>query len=213
MIAYSPRWSPDGKQIAFQGGVWGKPWVMYVISAEGGSPEQIATGLGDVGWTADGKSLIYSETPSLLQEGSADKVAIHLMDLATRQVSTLPDSKGFYFPRVSPNGRYIAAIRSGPESLLVLNRSARKWVELTTLHVNFPSWSHDSNYLYFDTWEGDALYRVRISDKKLERLASLKGMRRAFLVFSWCGLAPDDSFLVLRDTGTQEIYALDWEAP
>jgi hypothetical protein len=25
--------------------------------------------------------------------------------------------------------------------------------------------------------------------------------------------APDDSLLLLRDMGTQEIYALDWEAP
>jgi hypothetical protein len=29
----------------------------------------------------------------------------------------------------------------------------------------------------------------------------------------WFGLAPDDSPIVLRDTGTQEIYALDWQAP
>jgi len=26
-------------------------------------------------------------------------------------------------------------------------------------------------------------------------------------------MAPDDSPLLLRDTGTQEIYTLDWEAP
>jgi hypothetical protein len=26
-------------------------------------------------------------------------------------------------------------------------------------------------------------------------------------------LAPDDSPLLLRDTGTQEIYALDWQVP
>jgi hypothetical protein len=26
-------------------------------------------------------------------------------------------------------------------------------------------------------------------------------------------MAPDDSPLLLRDTGTQEIYALDWQAP
>ncbi len=29
----------------------------------------------------------------------------------------------------------------------------------------------------------------------------------------WFGLAPDDSLLVLRDVGSQEIYAIDWEAP
>jgi hypothetical protein len=30
---------------------------------------------------------------------------------------------------------------------------------------------------------------------------------------SWTGLDPDNSPLVLRDTSTQEIYALDWDAP
>ena len=29
----------------------------------------------------------------------------------------------------------------------------------------------------------------------------------------WVGLALDDAPLLVRDTGTQDIYALDWEAP
>jgi Tol biopolymer transport system component len=214
MTAYLPRWSPDAKQIAFQGGTSGKPWVMYLVSAEGGNPEQIAAGLGDVGWTADGKSLVYSELPLLVQAGGGGKVAIHLMDLKTRQVSILPDSEGLYSPRPSPDGRYIAAIRSGPEVLLAFDLAARKWVDLTTVRLNFPSWSHDSKYVYFDTWEGDDVYRVRVSDRKLERLGSLRGLRRTGGgIGNWSGLAPDDSFLVLRDTSVQEIYALEWEAP
>jgi hypothetical protein len=31
-------------------------------------------------------------------------------------------------------------------------------------------------------------------------------------VIGWVWLT-DDSLLLLRDTGTQEIYALDWQAP
>jgi len=31
--------------------------------------------------------------------------------------------------------------------------------------------------------------------------------------FGWTGVTPDGSPLVLRNIGTQEIYALDWEAP
>ncbi len=54
-----------------------------------------------------------------------------------------------------------------------------------------------------------ALLRVRTSDRKVNRIASLKGLR----LTAWTGLAPDDSPLVLRDIGSQEIYALDWEAP
>jgi Tol biopolymer transport system component/predicted Ser/Thr protein kinase len=213
LTAYLPRWSPDAKHIAFQGFTPAKPWTMYMVAAEGGSLEQMATGVGDVGWTADGKSLVYSELPQLVQAGAGGKLAIRLMDLRTRQVSTLPESEGLYSPRASPDGRYIAAIRSGPEVLLVFDLAAQKWIDLTTVGVGFPSWSHDSKYVYFDTWEGNALYRVRVSDRNLERLASLKGVRRTGVVFNWSGLAPDDSFLVLRDIGTQEIYALDWEAP
>jgi hypothetical protein len=41
----------------------------------------------------------------------------------------------------------------------------------------------------------------------------LKNFRQAGASGSWLGLAPDDSPLLLRDTGTEEIYALDWEAP
>jgi Tol biopolymer transport system component len=134
--------------------------------------------------------------------------------LRTHQVSTLPDSQGLHSPRWSPDGRYIAALRAGPEALTLFDFSTRKWVELTTtVTVNWPSWSRDSKHIYFDSVGADsAFYRVRVSDRKLERLVSLKGVRRTSL-FLWSGLAPDDSPLVLRDVGTQEIYALEWEAP
>jgi len=30
---------------------------------------------------------------------------------------------------------------------------------------------------------------------------------------AWVGLGPDDTPMVLRNAGSQDIYALDWEAP
>jgi hypothetical protein len=62
--------------------------------------------------------------------------------------------------------------------------------------------------------EDPAFFRVRIFDRKLERVASLEGLRRFWgQLGSWSGLAPDDSLLPVRDTSSQEIYALDWQAP
>jgi hypothetical protein len=60
-----------------------------------------------------------------------------------------------------------------------------------------------------------AFYRLRVSDHKLDRVVSLKelGRQASGVDASWTGLAPDDSPIALRDIGTQEIYALDWEAP
>ena len=55
--------------------------------------------------------------------------------------------------------------------------------------------------------------RVRIRDRKLERVADLKNFRQTGYYNIWLGLSPDDSPLLLHDIGTQEIYALDWEAP
>ena len=48
-------------------------------------------------------------------------------------------------------------------------------------------------------------------DRTVEVVANTKGFVRAN--FNWFGLAPDDSPLVLRDVGSNEIYALDLDAP
>ncbi len=53
-----------------------------------------------------------------------------------------------------------------------------------------------------------------LADHKLARVASLKDFRRVVNPFiSWSGLTPDGFSLLMRDVGTQEVYALDFEAP
>ena len=211
--AYEPRWSPNGKKIAFQGMTPGQPWKMYLISTDGGEPEEVAVGIGDVGWSPEGTSLIFhSGMADLL---STSPRAIHLLDLKTRQISTVPGSEGLYSPRWSPDGRYIAALRVASEILLMLDLRTKQWTELTKIAVDFPIWSRDSKYIYFDSAENAPnLYRVRIVDKRLEKVASLRGIRLAPVLGGLLnGLASDDSPLVLRDVGNQEIFALDLELP
>jgi len=211
--AYEPRWSPDGKRIALQGIVPGQPWKMYLISSDGGEAEEVMTGIGDLGWSPDGNSLIF-------HSGMADFVstsprAIQSLDLKTRQISTFPGSEGLYSPRWSPDGRYIAALRMGSETLQILDVRTKRWIELAKIGVGFPMWSRDSKYIYFDSLESiPNLYRVRIADHSLEKVASLGGIRLAPTAGgNLTGLAPDDSPLVVRNVGNQEIYALDLELP
>jgi hypothetical protein len=53
--------------------------------------------------------------------------------------------------------------------------------------------------------------RVRVTDRREEEVASLKGIRQAGrLAGLEFGLTPDGAPIVLRDVGTQEIYSLDW---
>jgi hypothetical protein len=77
-------------------------------------------------------------------------------------------------------------------------------------------WSADSKAIYFDTQSSadKAVYRFRVDDRKLEIVASLKSLRRVITGWgAWMGLTPDGSPLLMRDTGAQEVYALDFEAP
>ena len=98
---------------------------------------------------------------------------------------------------------------------MLFDFGTRKWAALAGINTAYPNWSRDGKYIYFRTFGSDpALYRVRISDHKLEKIVSLKGIRLTIGVAgTWCGLAPDDSPLVLRDVGSQEIYALDLQLP
>lgn len=83
------------------------------------------------------------------------------------------------------------------------------------MNVAYPSWSRDGRYIYFRSiYRNDpAIFRVRIEDGKTERWATLKGLQQAAGAFgAWMGLAPDDSVLMLRDTGIQNIYAFDLES-
>ena len=101
---------------------------------------------------------------------------------------------------------------------MLFDFSTRKWAELVSSPgpADYPNWSHDGSYIFFiNPYIAEpAVYRVRISDRKLELVTSLSRQRLGWSIAGkWTGLAGDDSPLVLRDTGSEEIYALDWEAP
>jgi serine/threonine protein kinase/Tol biopolymer transport system component len=215
MQAFLPRWSPDGTRIAFAGLAPGQRWKVYVVSIEGGAPRLMTNGEGDegdVGWSPDGKYLLFGAM-SFIQ----GRPAIHLLDLTTLKISTLPGSEGLFSPRCSPDGRYVAAMPATDQTKLMLyDFRTERWTKLMDATVGYPNWSRDGRYIYFDGSSASiqAFVRVRISDGKLEEVASLKDVRRAAGAFGdWAGLTPDGSPLVLRDTGTQEIYALDVELP
>ena len=36
-----PRWAPDGKQIAFDAAQYGKPWKIFLVSTQGGAPQEL----------------------------------------------------------------------------------------------------------------------------------------------------------------------------
>jgi Tol biopolymer transport system component len=213
LIAFTPRWSPDGKQIAFSGGDGEHAWRLYVVPAEGGTPRLLSVvefSAFRPSWTPDGNSIVFHDAPG----GFAGVVKI--VNLKTLQVTTIPDSKDLFAPVCSPDGRYLSASSVDGQRLMLFDFSSRKWSELVKMNVGFTDWSKDGKYVYFDTGLSDnpAVYRVRVADRKVERVADLKGLRRTvFAWIPWSGVTPDGSPLVVRDISSQEVYAQDFEAP
>ena len=214
-FANMPRWSPDGKQIVFAGGDPAHLSSLYVISSDGGTPRLLQVGgLSTVSpsWMPDANSIVFIDTSGT---GAAVGV-IKMVNANTLQVTTVPDSKNLFAAVASPDGRYITGASIDGQKLMLFDFSARKWSELLTMTVGSASWSQDSKYIYFDTGLSDnpAFYRVRVTDGKPERLADLKGFRRVvFGGLPWSGVTPDGAPLLLRDISSQEVYALDFEAP
>jgi dipeptidyl aminopeptidase/acylaminoacyl peptidase len=207
-----PRWSPDGKQIAFFELSAGKPIKAYLISAEGGSPQPLLPEdpepQHDPNWSPEGDKITFSGEP-------ADKSsAIRVLDLNTRQLSTLPGSQGLVSPRWSPDGRYIVAMPADLLSLVLFDFQTQKWSQLAKVRAGFPNWSRDGQYVYFLRWlDHPAVLRIRISDRRVEQVLDLTNVPTMGNIGPWLGIGPDDSPLILRDIGTQDVYALDWQEP
>jgi len=162
----------------------------------------------DPTWAPDGNSVAFGGVIRKAMDG------IHIFDLKTRQVSTLTGSDKLFSPRWSPDGRYMVAMPTDSLGLRLFDFKTEKWAVLSNTAAGYPGWSQDGKYVYFLQQEPDVgVFRVRILDGKLEQVVNVKGFQLTGYWGMWLGLAPDDSPLLLKDTGSQEIVALDWEAP
>ena len=212
MEAGLPRWSPDGSQIVFMARTLNTDWRAYLVAANGQGLRELipgATAGFDPSWSPDGKSIVLA-----MSDLGATSNKISVLDLETQKVLALPGAENLFSPRWSPDGRYIAAITTDSQALMLFDRSTEQWTELARTGIGFPSWSHDGQYLYFDSILTDdpAFFHVRIADHRLERIASLRDIPRLWgPLGEWTGLGPDDSLLVTRNIGSAEIYALDWQ--
>jgi Tol biopolymer transport system component len=218
MQVHMPRWSPDGQQIVFMASLPGRPWNLYLLPGDGGTPRELKGddhNQGDPTWTLDGSSIVFAGMP-WFDYAVVPGPNIHILNLRTGEVTAVPGSEGLFSPRCSPDGRYIAALSSDSTKLLLYDFAKNTWLPLATSRFGYENWSHDGSYLYAEDYPDkiDDIVRVHVPDGKLERLFSLKDIPRGFDPWDfWVGLTPDGSVLVMRDRSTQEIYSLDVRLP
>ena len=182
------HWSPDGRQVAFAASAPGKPWRVFVISVDGGTPQPISSSdeaQTDPAWSVDGQTIVFGHPSSAalghpsLQE--ADKSYIGMFDVKSRQITHLAGSEGLFASRWSPDGRYIVAMPDDNSALMLYDTQAQTWKKLLQSRdmIGFLTWSGDSTFIYFDSLlaEHPAFYRIRVRDAKLDRVVDLKAYR------------------------------------
>ena len=213
MYVIEATWSPDSTQLAFSTLETGEPSQLYLVPAAGGTPRVILKGtlwLTGLAWAPDGSSIIVQDVV-----GQSHSV-LRQIDLKTLQVSELPPSLGLGWPQRSSDGRYLIATTVDGQTLRLFDFTTQKWSDLIRTGIGSAIWSADSKSVYFDSGASadPAIYRLSLASRQPERIVSLKDFRRVVQPWqSWMGFTPDGSPLLMRDTGTQEIYALDFDAP
>ena len=166
-------------------------------------------GFAGLNWMPDGRSIIFQDVAGQ-------------MNTVLRQSTWKPCKASDFaggragWPELSPDGRYLVSTTMDGQKLKLFDFTTRKWSDLIQTNIGWAQWSADSKFVYFDSGASadPAIYRLSLASRQPERIAGLKDFRRVVQPWaSWMGLTPDGSPLLLRDTGTQEVYALDFEAP
>jgi Tol biopolymer transport system component/DNA-binding winged helix-turn-helix (wHTH) protein len=215
-----PRWSPDGRFLAFM--EWGVQKKIYLVSADGGAPMLLLSGdfqPTDPNWSPDGKFLVYAGEPLEMSTNPKEaRSEIRILDISTKQSKTVPGSQGMFSPRWSPDGNYLVALSDDMKQLLLYSFASHHWQPLALpksegARVGEPHWSHDSRYLYFESIPYK-VYKLSIPGGQPELVVSLAGTDTAYPGMpwgGWFGLTPDEHLLMMLDRGVDEIYALDVE--
>jgi len=174
-----PRWSPDGRFIAFLSARSGKPQV-HRLAIAGGEPEQLTeskTGVQSFAWSPDGARIAFvaprDPTPdeerrqkekddALEVDRNHVSARLQVLDVATRTVTVL--SKGDYQiadPRWSPDGRQLAFVTIPTPKADDMRFSDIRVIDVAagserTLVANpgpdaAPAWSPDGQWIAYTT--------------------------------------------------------------
>ena len=215
MEAIFPQISPDGTKVSFST----PEGVLYVVSVNGGAPQKLSDNAWGPKWSPDTKRLTFTSVASGKKFGEKGFYQSRVLDLRDGDISVIPNSEdtvGPYF--VSGDSLVAAAAVPATSKIMLYNLKRKEWSILAATENTFVNWasSADGKYLYYTTGGNDPkALRIRISDRSVEQIASLKALHRvdAPYVTTYVSVAPDGSALFTRDTGTQEIYTLNLKWP
>jgi DNA-binding winged helix-turn-helix (wHTH) protein/Tol biopolymer transport system component len=214
VVARFPQWSPDGTQISYIASAEGNSWKINLVSAQGGKSQALVADGSNQGvptWSPDGTRIAFGQ---IINFGVGQQtVRIRILDLKTGRMTGIPGSDGLWTARWSPDGRYLAAVGSKDQRLMLYDFSTSQWMVAADAGANDVVWLPDGSGLYFDSTREPVLYKYVPRSGQLTRYADLTGLRRTGF-FDWTiNVAPDGEPVLLREAGVQEIYSMQVNLP
>ena len=148
-----PRWSPDGRHIAFQSRTDGN-WEILVINADGSGQASLTdAGNAEPSWSPDGRHIAFTSD----RDGNTE---IYIMNADGSGRTRLTDNAtSDRFPIWSPDGQRIAfySYRDENWEIYVMNADGSGQTRLTNNPARDirPSWSPDGRHITFSTDRDD----------------------------------------------------------
>ncbi|MBO0719342.1 MAG: PD40 domain-containing protein, partial [Blastocatellia bacterium] len=180
-----PRFSPDGKWIAFSSDRNGNLDV-YVVPSEGGTPKQLTFHSADdtvQGWTPDGHAVLFTS-----QRGEDFMGKLYTVNVDDQKERNAGPDMAVY-ATYSPDGTKLAINRKSQSywrkyyrgayqtDVTVMDIAAKKFTDLTDFNGidSWPMWSRDGHVYFVSDRDGNGLTNIwRVSEKggKAERVTS-----------------------------------------
>lgn len=190
---YLPRWSPDGKEIAFSSSRFGNDDV-FVIPAEGGKAERLTfMSASDMvcDWTPDGKSVVFSSrrdwkphrVPVLYSVPRSGGTPTVLMPEFGNEGAFSPDGQWVAFTTGYRSYWWRKNYRGAANNeILIWNRENGEFKQITEHLGNdaHPMWSSDGSAVYYLSDEGgsDDIWRVDIASGERRQITNHAGRVR-----------------------------------
>ncbi len=195
-----PKFSPDGKWIAFTGEYDGNPDV-YVISAEGGEPKRLTFHPSNdivLGWTPDGKNILFRSDRFSVPLGRTTKLYIvspqggspHALPVPRGDLTSFsPDGGKIAYLETSQEFRTWKRYRGGwslPIAIYDLKKNTYEELPKTAGMDMFPMWHGNSIYFISDREGVMNLFSYDLASKQTKKLTDYQEFD-----IKWPSLGPD----------------------
>ena len=164
-----PRWSPDGKRIAFFSDRSGK-WEIWTINSDGSGLQQLTYTSGistNPVWSPDGARLAYRNadgSPSIIEVGKP------WQEQSPQRLPATSDWNYWWPWSWSLDGRKLAGMRPAVPGIVVYSLESQQYEKLADFGSQ-PVWLSDGRRLLFQ--QQSKLYLIDSESKKLHEVLSV----------------------------------------